>query len=278
MIKSVRPVIESAFGESGLTAWNSRLANSDYDTPAQHAAVFLYGLAAHLAFLAEHPAPRAVTGHSLGIYAAAVAAGVLSARDAIRLVLVAGAAIERAQQADGWRLLAVTGLTDVQLRGVLDRDDGRSEVRITHYNSGVQHLVSAGAETLREVGRRCEEAGALSANLLPFPGAVHRPELAAVAGDFFTLIGETGFCKPTTRFYSPVSGKPVETADEARVTLRDQLIRPVRFYPTIQRMAADGIRDFVVLGPCRQLVGIIGWIHRDAAVTIFPTGSTEVRR
>jgi len=260
-----------------MAAWKSGLASSHYDSPTQHAAVFLYGVAANLAYLEKCSEPRAVTGHSLGIYAAAVAAGTISPGSAVRLVLAAGAGIEQAQQATGMVLLAVTGLTAPELHKLIGRFGEPDEVAVTHYNTTIQQLVSGREATLREVAERCLQSGALSATVLPFPGAVHRPDLASFAGEFNALVDDLEFRAPTTRFYSPVSGELVRTADDARATIRDQLTRPVRFSETILAMASDGIRDFIVLGPCAQLMGIIGWIHREARVSLFPGKVGEVR-
>ncbi len=278
VLDAVQPVIEAAFGGDGMASWQASLSSSAFDDPAQHAAVFIYGLAAHHAYLTERPGLPAVTGHSLGIYAAAVAAGVLSAGSAVRLILSAGAGIERAQRDRAMRLLVVTGLTEPRLHAMLDHGDRREEVRITHYHSSVQHLLSGREPTLRALASLCIERGALSATLLPFPGAVHRADLADFAGAFLELVDETEFRDPSTCFYSPVSGALVKTAGEARTTIRDQLIRPVRFTETILNMAAAGAGEFVVLGPCAQLMGIIGWIHRGARVILYPAGPGKAGR
>ncbi len=278
VIDTLRPAIEAAYGDGGLDAWNSGLTSTNYSHPVQHAAVLLYGLAANEAWRRKRPEPAAVIGHSLGIYAAAVGAGAISPVDAVRLVLAAGAGIERAQRATGLVLLAVTGLTAPRLKEILAPDGGAGEVRITHYNSTIQHIVSGHEETLTEIARKAERDGALGTTILPFPGVVHRPDLAPFADDFYAIIDEVEVRPPRTRFYSPVCGGLVETATGLRAAIRDQLTAPVRFLHAVHGMAPDGIDEFAVLGPCAQLVVIIRWLCPEARASLFPSAVEEVHR
>ena len=103
-------------------------------------------------------------------------------------------------------------------------------------------------------------------------------DAALLHGDFHTIIDEIEVRPPTTRFYSPVSGGLVVTAEGLRAAIRDQLTAPVRFVDAIQSMAPGGIREFAVLGPCAQLVVIIRWLCPEARVSLFPSAVKEAHR
>ena len=61
-----------------------------------------------------------------------------------------------------------------------------------------------------------------------------------------------------------VHASVIQTADGLRRELTEHLVHGVQWTETIRRMAADGVTDFVEVGPGRVLTGLIRRITPDA--------------
>jgi [acyl-carrier-protein] S-malonyltransferase len=73
------------------------------------------------------------------------------------------------------------------------------------------------------------------------------------------------FEDPEFPIVSNVTAEPVSDADTARNTLVRQLTAPVRWSEGVQRIAREGIGDFVELGPGKVLTGLLRRIDRSLA-------------
>ena len=130
-------------------------------------------------------------GHSLGEYAALVAAGAVSLADAVRLVRTRGALMQEAVPAGEGAMIAVIG-KELTLETLEDRLEGL-EVDAANHNSpsqivisGKAHDVETGGERLSGEGFRCVPLNVSA----PFHSRLMRPieprfseELAAIAID-----------------------------------------------------------------------------------------------
>jgi [acyl-carrier-protein] S-malonyltransferase len=60
-----------------------------------------------------------------------------------------------------------------------------------------------------------------------------------------------------------VSAAPVQTVEELRAILAEQLYRPVRWVDTVRAMRDDGVQLLVEAGPGKVLTGLAKRIDRD---------------
>ena len=88
-------------------------------------------------------------------------------------------------------------------------------------------------------------------------GAWHSPHMAEAAGAFEHLIGEAAIANAALPLIRNRDGEPVESADDLRVGIAGQLIRPVRWDRVMVRLFDMGIRDFVEIGPGKVLRGLV---------------------
>jgi [acyl-carrier-protein] S-malonyltransferase len=207
-----------------------------------------------------------VVGHSVGEYAALVAAGALDAPAAIGLVRERGLATA-AVDAPG-AMAAVLGLADEEVERLCSAAD---RVWTANYNCPGQVVVSGSEEGVTAVADGAREAGGKVIRLR-VAGAFHSPLMAPAAGRLEPAVAATGFAEMRTQFMSTVTNK-LETAVEVPRLLVEQLTAPVRFTQAVQALIADGVTTFVEIGPGQVLAGLVKRI--DAGVAAVSVGEPD---
>ncbi len=200
----------------------------------------------------------AVAGHSLGEYTAFYAAGVLDFESALRLVQLRGQLMAEAGTQQPGAMAAVLGLEDAiveELCTQLSHDGG--VIVPANYNAPGQVVISGSVDLIQEALQRLRAAGALKVVLLPVSGAFHSPLMEPARQRLAQAIAETPFHPPRVPIYCNVSAEPLYDVEHLREALIAQLTSPVRWKQTLQRLYADGIREFVELGPGRVLQGLV---------------------
>jgi malonate decarboxylase epsilon subunit len=123
-----------------------------------------------------------VAGHSVGAFAAAVLAGVISLTDAIRVVRVRGDEMQRACAGRRWGMAALSGLHQPVVRALLD---GHGTVEdplwVANINAADQIVVSGTAAALEILRGAAECAGARDLAVLDVTIASHCPLQAGTA-------------------------------------------------------------------------------------------------
>jgi malonyl CoA-acyl carrier protein transacylase len=189
--------------------------------------------------------PRAVLGHSLGEYVAACVAGVMSLEDGLRLVR---ARAELMQKLPGQGAMAAIAATEEEIRAELD-----PRVSIAALNAPGSVVISGDKQAVAALAKRFAEKGRQVKPLI-VSHAFHSSQMDPMLDEFERRAGELSFGEPKIRLISNLTGKPVTRID-ARYW-RDHLRGTVRFADGIQALAAEGLRDFLELGPGGTLSGL----------------------
>jgi [acyl-carrier-protein] S-malonyltransferase len=225
-------------------------------TRTQQPALFLCCVAAWDA--AGRPDADAAAGHSLGEYAALVAAGGLDFDDASRLVDARATAMARAAEQRQGGMVALLGGDAAAVRGLADRlgltvanDNAPGQLVL----SGPLTAVDAAADEARE------ETGA-RARKLDVGGAFHSPLMEPAAADLRAALADIPVHRPRFPVYSNGTAAPFA---DVRVELAENLLRPVRWRETLLAQRAAGIDRFVELGPGAVLTGLVKRTLRAAA-------------
>ncbi|WP_405497554.1 type I polyketide synthase [Streptomyces sp. NBC_00096] len=198
--------------------------------------------------------PGAVVGHSLGAYAAAVAAGVLSLPDAVRLVVKRGALLRGVPTGS---MLAVE-LSEKDLLPLIP--DGLTLAAVNGPErctvSGRERDVSAFATELLRRG--------VATRTLKIQGAGHSPLVDPVVQPFEEFVGTLSLRPPTVPFVSDLTGSWAgarELTDPAYWSAH--LRRTVRFGDCLETLCAEGQPTLLELGPGRVLTSLA---HQHPAV------------
>jgi [acyl-carrier-protein] S-malonyltransferase len=210
--------------------------------------------------------PWAVAGHSLGEYAALVAASVLSPADALWLVRRRGKLMAQVAGRVPGTMAAVIGLEAEVVEEVCARCAGLGLVQVANYNEPSQTVISGERAAVEEVARLAREAGAERTVLLGVGAPFHCALMADIEQEFAAELDRCHFGEPSLLVFSSVTGEPVSRGDEIRRLLQRQLSAPVRWVKLLDTAARLGATRYVEVGPGRVLGGFAKRTVADARV------------
>lgn len=196
--------------------------------------------------------PSHVAGHSLGEYAAAVAAGVMSVTDGARLVAVRGAAMGAACAAEPGVMAAIVKL-DPQV--VADLVAGIDGLVIANDNAPGQVVVAGPPATLDVVKERARVAGG-RALPLDVEGAFHSSAMASAVAPVRAALDEITLREPQVPLVGGASVQPAQDATQIVDGLVEGILSPVRWRQVQQRLVELGVSTFVEVGPGGVLAGL----------------------
>ena len=199
--------------------------------------------------------PSVVAGHSVGEYAALVAAGVLDLGAALRLVAKRAELMSRAD-ADGG-MAAVIGLDRATVEAVVDSVGRPTDLVMANDNAPGQIVISGRLAALAAVEEPLRAAGARRVLRLTVSGAFHSPLMATVAEDLADAFADETWRDASVPIISNVTAEPLVDADGIRSLLAEQVRAPVEWVRCVERMAADGIETAVECGPGSALAGMV---------------------
>jgi amino acid adenylation domain-containing protein len=253
-LAAAQPLLDVDLRALLLDAGDSRasalLAETRYAQPALYC--LEVALAQWLASLGLQPA--ALIGHSLGEYAAAAVAGVLSIEDGARAVCARAAAMW-AQPRGG--MLAVRASADALAAHL------HQGIEIVGYNAPQLCVLAGPAAAIDALEGELGEAGLQATRLLvshAFHSAAMEGALPAVQQALSTI----ALSPPRLPIYSCVSGAPLR-ADEATdpAYWARQVRAPVRFSEALTHELAQPGTVLIELGPGQALTALSRQ-HRDA--------------
>jgi [acyl-carrier-protein] S-malonyltransferase len=215
----------------------------------------------------------AVAGHSIGEYAALVAAGVLDLADAVRLVSLRANATDDAAQATPGGMAAVMRAE----RSVIEEICERTGAALAADNSAGQLVISGATDALDEAKELASEAGAVC-RTLDVAGAFHSPVMAPAAEPLRQALDDTRFTEPTLDLWSSTTARPIAAADDIKTALIDQLVGPVLWRETVSGLAERHGNALLDIGPGKIVGALARRIVPNAEVrfavdTLVPVGS-----
>ncbi|EAU55065.1 ACP S-malonyltransferase [Mariprofundus ferrooxydans] len=204
------------------------------------------------------PDAAQVAGHSLGEYSALVAAGAIDFSDAVRLVEFRGRAMTDAVAAGVGKMAAILGLDD----GVVEElcaaaSDDDEKVWAANYNCPGQLVVAGHAAAVERMMVNAKAAGARRALPLAVSAPSHTPLMQPAADAMAARLQEITIHAPACPVWSNANAAPEQDVARIRTALVAQLVSPVRWTETVQKLAASGIRQGVEMGPGKVLSGLV---------------------
>ena len=218
--------------------------------------------------------PAFVAGHSVGEYAALVAAEVLPFAAALRLVARRGALMADAG-ADGG-MTAVIGLDRATVDAVVSSIGRPTDLVVANDNAPGQVVISGRRDALIDAEASMKAAGAKRVLPLHVSGAFHSPLMAGVAEALADAFDAEAWRDASVPVVSNVSAEPLTDAGRIRALLAEQVRSPVEWVSVVRRMAADGVDTMVELGSGAALVGMVRRIVPDVrGLAVNDAGSLE---
>ena len=238
-------------------------------TETQQPAILATSIAAHRVLEAQGIRPAFVAGHSLGEYAAHVAAGTIEFGDAIRLVRRRGRYMQEAVPVGVGAMAAILGadLETVQ-RACTEAADGEI-VSPANINAPGQIAIAGHAGAVQRASERAKALGAKRVIPLqvsaPFHCALMMPAEARLEPELRDLAARA----PRIPVVANVDAQPKREAWSAIDALVRQVSAPVRWADVVTRLASEGVTTYVEVGPGTVLSGLVKKIHKDARVVQF---------
>jgi [acyl-carrier-protein] S-malonyltransferase len=238
------------------------------ETKVTQPAVFLHSVIL-AKVMGDNFNPDMVAGHSLGELSALTAAGTLSFKDGLQLVSKRALAMQAACEQQKSTMAAILGLEDQVVEEVCNDTPG--VVVAANYNCPGQLVISGEVPAVEKACEVLKEKGAKRALILPVGGAFHSPLMQPAREELAAAIQATTFNAPSCPVYQNVTTTAMTDVDAIKQNLIEQLTAPVKWTQSVQNMLADGAQEFVEVGPCRALQGMIKKVDRS-----IPTSSGEV--
>lgn len=201
--------------------------------------------------------PTVVAGHSLGEYAALVAAEVLEFRTAVTLVEFRAQAMQDAVQPGEGAMAAVLGLDAHRVEAACAASAAGQVVEAVNYNDPHQTVIAGHAAAVDRATEACKEMGAKRAVRLSVSAPFHCSLMQPAANRLAERLATIHVSEPRIPVINNVD---VATPTDPRAII-DALVRqaaaPVRWVETMQRMQAEGIAHVFECGPGRVLSKLV---------------------
>lgn len=245
---------EKMFGAGGdAEAEAAALRQTDVTQPA----LYVHSLAA-MAVLGRTQQPDMAAGHSLGEYSALAAVGAIAFEDGLRIVRLRGRLMAEAGTVRPGAMAAILGVDDQVAEQVCleasESPDGLVEP--ANFNAPGQIVISGDVAAVERAMELAKERGAKRVVRLPVSGAFHSPLMGHARDGLAEGLIHLEIRPPRCPVYLNVTAAPTTDPEEIRARLLEQLMAPVRWAQTLQRMHADGARRFVEVGAGNVLAGL----------------------
>jgi [acyl-carrier-protein] S-malonyltransferase len=214
--------------------------------------------------------PAVVAGHSLGEYAALVAAGALELNDALPLVRLRAQAMQEAVPAGVGAMAAVMGLDEAGIADACAEAAQGQVVEPVNFNAPGQIVIAGHREAVERAIAAAKTRGAKRGVLLPVSAPFHSSLLKPAAERLAAYLVNVPVGRPQLRVLHNVDAGAAETPDAIRDALARQAASPVRWVETVQAFVASGVSHIVECGPGQVLTGLCRRIAPD--LTVMPMG------
>jgi len=220
------------------------LATTDFVQPA----LLACDLAALSVLESEGLRCAGAAGHSLGEFAALVAAGVLEPTPALEIVAVRGRAMQAAGAERPGTMSALVGIGSEQAAELCDAARLDDVLLVANENSPQQVVVSGSVAAVERVERLASERR-VRAIRLNVAGAFHSPLMEPAVAPLEEAIDRAHFRTPRFPVAANVTGELTSDPDVLRALLKRHVVSPVRWERCARALEAAGADTFVEAGP-----------------------------
>ncbi|MGH8442731.1 MAG: ACP S-malonyltransferase [Nevskiaceae bacterium] len=218
------------------------------DILLSHPALLSIGYALTQVLLDGNVRPDGVLGYSLGEYAAATVAGVLSLEDAMAVVVKQARLV--CEHAPGGGMLTILASVHHYER----HPDLYAGTTLASVNFAQNFVVSGVQATLAALKRRLDDLSVVSL-LLPVTHAFHSSAVDPIESEFKQFVEGIALRAPQLPLYSTTCGGALQQCDAAYFW--DVIRGRADFRRPVDAVVEDGECRFVDLGPSGTLAGFI---------------------
>jgi [acyl-carrier-protein] S-malonyltransferase len=232
-----RDVVEGCRDEASL-------ATTEFVQPALLACT----IAAFRVLEADGVAFAGVAGHSLGEFAALVAADVIGLSDALDVVVIRGRAMQRAGEERPGTMTALLGVDTPTAAAICDEVRGDDVLVVANENSPVQVVISGSIPAIERAEAVAKER-TIRAVRLKVAGAFHSALMEPAMAPIVERLSSIEFRSPRVPIAENVTGTLVDHPDELRALVGRHVVSPVRWESCVRSLSDAGAELFVEAGP-----------------------------
>jgi [acyl-carrier-protein] S-malonyltransferase len=228
-------------------------------------AILTVSIAAYRLLSSRGFEPALVAGHSLGEYSAHVCAGTIGFADAVRTVRRRGRFMQEAVPVGQGAMAAVMGLdAAVVAQACVEAAQG-DVVSPANMNMPGQVVIAGATAAVARAGERAKELGARRVVPLAVSAPFHCAMMKPAEDRLEPVLRGLTVSDPRIPVVANVDAEPKRDAASAIDALVRQVSSPVRWEDVVRRLASEGVRKYVEVGPGTVLCGLGRKIDREAA-------------
>ena len=202
--------------------------------------------------------PSFVAGHSLGEYAALIAANAVPFEDGVRLVRERGRLMQIACDAERGTMAAVLGAEPDVVRAIC-AEHGTAICNI----NAPENMTIGGTVAAVEAASAAAIVGGAKVIALTVSGAFHTPLMQSAADGMRAVLAEAAFTDSAIPVISNVTTQPLTSASALPGELVDQITMPVLWVDSVRAMHERGVTKVIEFGPGKVLTALIKRIERE---------------
>ena len=210
--------------------------------------------------------PDFYAGHSLGEYSAHVAAGTFGFADAVRTVRNRGRYMQEAVPVGAGAMAAILGLDGDAVAVACAQAAEGEVVSPANLNAPGQVVIAGTTAAVQRAGALAKAAGAKRVIPLavsaPFHCGLMKPAEDRLAPELRALTVQA----PRRPVVANIDAEPKRDGAAAVEALVRQVSGAVQWESVVRRLASEGVRTYVEVGPGTVLAGLVRKIDRDARV------------
>ncbi|MDH3343477.1 MAG: ACP S-malonyltransferase [Gammaproteobacteria bacterium] len=217
--------------------------------------------------------PFVLAGHSLGEYAALVAANSIEFTDAIKLVAERGRLMQEAVPEGEGAMAAILNLSDEQIIEICTKASSETGLiaEAVNFNSPGQVVIAGNTAAVDLAIELAKEEGAKRALKLPVSVPSHSSLMKPAADQLAEILKTITIKAPEIQVIHNVDAKSHEDPDAIRDALARQLYNPVRWVETAKIIGSAGDDAIVECGPGKVLSGLSRRITKDVPTFALDT-------
>jgi [acyl-carrier-protein] S-malonyltransferase len=195
-------------------------------------------------------------GHSLGEYSALLCANALSFQDTLHLLYERGKAMQEAVPAGKGIMIAILGSDLEEVNNFILQIKSQGVCEIANDNAQGQIIVSGNTEPVNELKNILKE-NKKKCIPLPVSAPFHCSLMNPASIKMKEKIDAVKFKKPDFEIISNVTALPVNSPENIKKFLVQQIYSKVRWRESITFMAEQEIKNFIEIGPGKVLTGLV---------------------
>ncbi|MGF7143273.1 [acyl-carrier-protein] S-malonyltransferase [Anaerotaenia torta] len=210
--------------------------------------------------------PDLVAGLSLGEYSALTASGVFTLSQAAELVRKRGRFMQEAVPAGIGKMCAILNLSGEKVREACNEASAFGTVQPANYNCPGQIVIGGENRAVEEAARLAKEKGAMKTIELAVSAPFHTSMLALAAERLKQELEPMVLGELDVPVICNVTADYISDTNQVKDLLYRQVMSSVLWEQSIRRMIADGVTEFVEIGPGKTLSGFVKKIDRGLAI------------